>query len=466
MTTRPTDTIAQGDPESLLAPSAGTPRRLAVHPAISQPCQRDGYSERRLSSPGHTHFPARQMEATPGLTRIPESPLSIPNMPPQARSPFLVAQSQATDSCAAVAELHAAIWQEDLALVMFFCSSAYDLAIMAGEINRRFAGVPVIGCTSAGGFGPDFYGQYVLSGVSLGRAACCVATGSLHNLQTFQASQAQALVAGLYQTMERQLPAYAPSNCFAFQMIDGLSVREEPVTRAVQQALGVIPLVGGSAGDDMNFRQTRIFCDGAFHQDAAVLAMIHTELPFMTFMTQHFEPSGEALVVTAAEAERRVVREFNGLPAAEEYARCAGVPLTQLDAALFADRPMVVKIGDECYVRSIQRAFPDGSLAFYCAIEEGVVLRIAQGVDLLGGLTQQLEQIHKRIGPPALILGCECVLRRLEVERCGLIEPLQALFGRNHTIGFCTYGEQYRSLHLNQTMTGIAIGSGDAHGHT
>jgi hypothetical protein len=25
-------------------------------------------------------------------------------------------------------------------------------------------------------------------------------------------------------------------------------------------------------------------------------------------------------------------------------------------------------------------------------------------------------------------------------------------------VGFCTYGEQYMSMHVNQTFTGIAIG--------
>jgi len=33
------------------------------------------------------------------------------------------------------------------------------------------------------------------------------------------------------------------------------------------------------------------------------------------------------------------------------------------------------------------------------------------------------------------------------------------IFSRNNTVGFSTYGEQFHGVHVNQTLTGIAIGS-------
>ena len=33
------------------------------------------------------------------------------------------------------------------------------------------------------------------------------------------------------------------------------------------------------------------------------------------------------------------------------------------------------------------------------------------------------------------------------------------LYRRYNVVGFETYGEQYRSMHLNQTFTGLAIGA-------
>ena len=54
---------------------------------------------------------------------------------------------------AAVEELHAGLGQPDSSLVLFFCSSEYDRDALAAEMARLFAGVPVVGCTTAGEMG-------------------------------------------------------------------------------------------------------------------------------------------------------------------------------------------------------------------------------------------------------------------------------------------------------------------------
>ena len=59
-------------------------------------------------------------------------------------------QSCASDAREAAREFHAAVAQDNPTLVVFFCSSEYALDALADEINRLFAGVPVVGCTTAG----------------------------------------------------------------------------------------------------------------------------------------------------------------------------------------------------------------------------------------------------------------------------------------------------------------------------
>jgi len=378
---------------------------------------------------------------------------------------FRMMESCAVDTRVAVQEMYDGIVQEDISLVMFFCSNAYDLEVLAAELNRRFAGVPVMGCTSAGGYGPTAYGRQALTGVSFARNVCAASVAWVKDLQTFDALKASQLVSDLSHALACVAGRFDPEACFAFQLIDGISGREEVVTRAMQSALGKIPLVGGSAGDDMRFKKTRVFCDGAFHEAAAVLALVHTTLPFYTFMTEHFQPGEYRMVVTEADSPRRIVTELNGFPAVEEYARCVGVKPEMLNAGIFASCPVVVNIGERYYVRSIQRVVPGGGLAFFCAIEEGVVLRVATGLDLLAGLAEQFRVIQERVGPPGLVLGCECVLRKLEVQQRGIVVPMQQLLADNHAIGFCTYGEQYRGVHINQTLTGIAFGSREERPH-
>jgi hypothetical protein len=152
------------------------------------------------------------------------------------------------------------------------------------------------------------------------------------------------------------------------------------------------------------------------------------------------------------------VYEIDGRPAAEEYARLAGTTVADLGPMYFSAMPVVVLMGGGNYVRSIQQANPDGSLTFYCAIEEGLVLRVANGIDMVAGLERALAEMREAVGQPQLVLGCDCILRKLEAIQTGVVDRAEAVFLENNVVGFHGYGEQYRGVHVNQTLTGIAIG--------
>jgi hypothetical protein len=369
------------------------------------------------------------------------------------------AQSCALDAHQAVEEFHGAVAQPNMELVVFFCSSEYDLDVLASEMNRLFAGIQVVGCTTAGEIGPAGYHQHSLSGASFPASSCLAVSGRLDHLTQFNIARGHDFVQVLLQQLESKIPQAGPDNSFALLLIDGLSIREEPVAHALQYALGKIPLIGGSAGDDQKFEKTFIYSDGRFHPDSAALILINTTLPFRIFKTQHFVSTDKRLVVTEADTAKRIVKEINGLPAAEEYARLVGIDVHDLNPMRFATSPVVVMIDGMEYVRSIQKANDDGSLTFFCAIEEGLVLRVAHGVDLVNNLEQTFDKIRAEIGQPQLVFGCDCILRNLEISQNGLKDHVGDIFRYNNTVGFSSYGEQFRGVHINQTLTGIAIGT-------
>ncbi|MBI3430951.1 MAG: FIST C-terminal domain-containing protein [Hydrogenophilales bacterium] len=370
-----------------------------------------------------------------------------------------LSQSCAADARQAVREFHAAVAQPNLELVVFFCSGGYDLDAVAEEMSRLFAGTQVVGCTTAGEIGPDAYRQHSLTGASFAAGSCIAVAGRLAHLRRFDIVGGHAFAQNLLQQLESRAPEAGPDNSFAFLLIDGLSVREELVAHTLQYALGEIPLFGGSAGDDLKFAKTYVYSEGTFHSDCAVLILISTSLPFRMFKTQHFISTSERLVVTQSDPARRIVNEINGLPAAQEYARLVGIDVRDLNPMRFAAGPVVVTIGGTDYVRSIQKVNANGSLTFFCAIEEGLVLRVAHGVDLVENLEQTFEKIRAEIGPPQIVFGCDCILRNLEISQAGTKERVETIFRRNNTIGFNSYGEQFHGVHVNQTFTGIAIGT-------
>jgi hypothetical protein len=165
--------------------------------------------------------------------------------------------------------------------------------------------------------------------------------------------------------------------------------------------------------------------------------------------------------VTGADPDRRLVTEIDGWPAAEAYARLLGVDVTDLSPARFAARPMVVVIDGTDYVRSIQKANPDGSLTLFCSIEEGLVLRGATCGNLVQDLQLEFADIRATIGDTRVVIGCDCILRKVEVAQDGMTDRVERLFRDHNVVGFNSYGEQYRGVHVNQTLTGIAIGRVD-----
>ncbi|QMT59416.1 nitric oxide-sensing protein NosP [Legionella sp. PC997] len=370
-----------------------------------------------------------------------------------------IGQSAAKEPQTAVKEFHAAVCQPNMELVLFFCSSFYDLNAIANELNTLFPNVKVIGCTTAGEIGPNGYTDHTLSGVSFASDGFTAVAGYLNDLKNINYNKGQVFVNNLLQQLEARAPSTNSENSFAFLLVDGLSQREEQVTNILQDILGEIELFGGSAGDDLRFKKTWVFAEGAFHTDSVVLILVNTIYPFKLFKAQHFVCGNEKMVVTQADPEQRIVNEINGYPAVEEYARIVKTPVNELDPMQFSLTPLVIRINGVDYVRSIQKANPDGSLMFYCAIDNGLVFMAAHGIDLIKNVEQTFQEIQTSIGKPQLVLACDCILRNLEMQRQGLKEDVEKIFRNNNVVGFSTYGEQFKGIHINQTITGLAIGA-------
>jgi len=366
--------------------------------------------------------------------------------------------SLSTDPATAVRELHAAIFQPDTALAVFFCSSTYDLDALGAELHVRFPGVNLIGCTTAGEITPMGFQEGTICGFSIGGSGSRAAVTRIDCL-------GDCPISAGFTAAEELMARFAPgtdvaddTNTFGLLLIDGMSAREEVLLSTVHWGLGNIPLLGGSAGDDMRLTNTFLYHDGKFSSNTALLCLVHVEAPFRAFNTKHFRGTNEKLVVTKADPERRLVLELNAAPAAAEYARITGMDVRDLTPESTADRALMVKIGGEFYVRSIQKVGADGSLTFYSAIEQGVVLTLATPGDLLADLRDLFGKLRGEIGPPQLVIGFDCVLRRMEMERRQIRHIAGGLMAENNVIGFATYGEQYQAMHLNNTFTGVAIG--------
>lgn len=355
------------------------------------------------------------------------------------------------DPVEAVKELSCQVSQSGMTGFIFFCSPKYDLKKLGVAIKAKFD-CPAFGCTTAGEIlFSDGYIEDSIVGVSLASAELSIRTCLIDSLSFF-VREDDSILADTFSTIGNKEQA------FGLLFIDGHSMLEERAVAKLYKALNGISLIGGSAGDGLNFGNTWIYHDGEFHKDVAVLAVFETKLPFRLFKIQHFESTEEKLVITEADANTRTVTEINGLPAAEEYARIVGVDVKDLDPLIFASFPVLLKIGGGHYVRAIQKVNPDGGLLFYCAIDNGLVLSVGKSTELLTNLKSQLEEINHQVPNIKLMLGYDCILRRLEIMRRGELAQAKEILAPYRFIGFSTYGEQFNALHVNHTLTGMALG--------
>jgi len=345
-----------------------------------------------------------------------------------------------------------------LGFVLFFCSAEYDLPALGDALQQYFGGVRLVGCTSAGEITAQGYSRSCVSAIGFDHRSFSIACELIDEMERFSLIDAQQLVERLGSACRSNSLAPIKGHSFALTLLDGLSSREEQVLAALSAAFGSIPHFGGSAGDDNHLSDTHVYYDGRFHSGAAIVVLVNTWLDFEVFTTHHILPNGEKLVVTRADSNDRRVFELNAEPAAEEYARLIGVPVAELDHRLFAAHPLAVRINEQYYVRSIQKVNDDLSLTFYCAVENGIVLTAMQPGPLMPNLETLFRRLEQRLGPPLLTIGCDCFLRRLEIEANGASEQVSAFLRRQQVIGFNTYGEQFNGMHINQTFTGVAIG--------
>ncbi len=366
------------------------------------------------------------------------------------------AEVSSKDEQTAVAELAEKLHQDQMGGVIFFCSADYDLPKIAEFMNEAFS-CPVVGCTTAGEIGST-YGNGGIVGVSFSSEMFSFHTTLLESLDKIEFESMGSAVKNLKTGLEFS-DDFDPAKMFGFLLIDGLSIMEETVTAALYAALNGVNIIGGSSGDSLNFKETMVYADGRFVSNAAVLSLIETRLPFKTFKLQHFVPSDKEMVITEADSSRRIVYEIDGGPAAEEYAAIIGLQAEELTSQIFAMYPVMLQIGDDWYVRSIEKVNEDGSLTFFCAIDNGLPLTVAKGVGLVETLQQKVESIQKEFPSIELTLGCDCILRRLEINEKNKSAEVEAELNKINFLGFSTFGEQFNSIHVNQTLTGVVFGS-------
>lgn len=363
-----------------------------------------------------------------------------------------VAVSRAKTVEEAVKDVMSQITAETICFALAFVPDQLDPHELAQKLEAAAPNSSFFGCSTAGQISLSGYETDALVVIAFPRAhfRCSSALFKpLSPISIERVSEESRLLAARF-------PHTANWRRIALVIADGLSKKEDLLVAAISSGLGDIPVFGGSAGHGLAFDETLVLHGGKAHEDAALLLLIETDLTFHGLGFDHFLPTAEHMVVTHAIPEERVVLELNGVPAAQEYARYVGCGVDDLSPEVFAENPVLVRNGKSWHVRAIQQVVEDGGLSFLSAIDDGLVLTLGRGTEILNTLERGLEVQDQGVAPD-FILGFDCVLRRLEIDQKNLTGAVSDILKKHRVLGFNTYGEQHLGVHVNQTFVGVAF---------
>ena len=368
---------------------------------------------------------------------------------------FKSAYSTRTNVQEAVQDLKCQLVDFDTNLILFFASPAYDPAVLSAQMHQTFRETTTAGCTTSG---------EIISGRMLDQSVVAMAFSRsvtsdfklevVTHIRTDEHAVATAFTS-FEQHFGTSMDTMNPSEHVGIVLIDGISGCEEVINEKIGDATNVT-FVGGSTGDDLQFKATYVYAHGKAYEEAALLLLMKPTVPFSILKTQSFQESGQVLTVTETNEATREVLSFNGQPAPAAYAEALGVAKETLSDHVFKNPLGLVLAENEPFVRS-PRVVEEDRIFFYCNVKKGMDLSVLNSTDIVEDTKQALEGKIQEMNQVSGIINFNCILRTLDLKEQHRTQEYANLFTNIPTVGFSTYGESYIG-HINQTATMLLFG--------
>ena len=342
------------------------------------------------------------------------------------------------------------------AVVLYFASADYAPADLAAPLAAAFAEASVVGCSTAGEFTDLASGTHGVTAVALPAGIIGRHAAALGDLTTDAAIGTQDALRAVEAQLGTSLRSLDHETWLGFVLIDGMHGAEEVVNEQIGNAAPLLNVVGGSAGDDLAFNRTWVAVGDQVSWQGVACVIVEALVPFQVLKTCSFTPTDTVLRITKADVATRTVWEFDGRPALDVYAEALGMDPSTIDASAFLEHPVGLMIDGEPFIRSPQQIVGDKGIRFYCQILEGMDVELMQAGDLVADTAAALARIREHLGTPSGAVLFNCILRRLELDATGQMEPFVAALSGIPSAGFHTYGETWLG-HINQTLTGVVF---------
>jgi hypothetical protein len=351
-------------------------------------------------------------------------------------------------------------------LTLVFSSIRFADPQLLKSIRAVTEGVPLIGCTDAGGIGSSGPINHSVLVIGLRGSDMGFVTGVAYGISKDPEAAGKRLA--------QDLKAGEPGTVKAALIFpDGLGPNGTALVGGVQKGLGShIPIVGGSAGDNFYFQKTFQYFDDRVLTDSVPGALCYGQVAVGIGARHGWIPLGRPRQVTKASGE--VIYELDGKPAVKMYEQYLGSKQMRLSASLpgvTMSYPLgFSKNGADYLLRNAVRVGHQGSLICNGEFPEGCWVRL-----MIGGYESALTAAEEAaceataaIGrnrfKGALVFSSAGRQRMLGSECQGEIDVIRnSLGGVGVRLGgFYGYGEQAPSptgnVFHNESVVVMALG--------
>lgn len=242
-------------------------------------------------------------------------------------------------------------------------------------------------------------------------------------------------------------------NAFALLLCDGITEMEETIITTFYFTESNFKIIGGSAGDNLKFKETFIFLGSKRVHSAAIFFNVKNRTQIIK--ENIYIPIGKRLLVTESDVISRTVKTFNRVAASSEYAKALNIKEGELPN-YFMNNPLGKIYKDDIFIASPMKVNKDKSITFYSQLMANTFVEVLAPID---PIEQLKDTISKLSFKPSFLLSINCILRSLKFQKEGLWKSIdkEILSCCSNTTGFISYGEQFYKAHANQTMVMLAI---------
>lgn len=336
-------------------------------------------------------------------------------------------------------------------LAVAFCTVHYDEAAFVKGIREVVGDAPLMGGTSFGGILTP--GGYIHSDTGVGGVLLLSSPEMVFGVggadigEDVRAAGTKAVKAAIRQAGKKESDPVT-----ALYLIPPPGT-EERLIRGIQDVVGRVPLIGGSAASQGGEDPWKQFANDKVMVNGVVVGAIYSSLPFGASYTGAFKPTDKHGVITKVRDRRNLV-EINGRKALDVYAEWVGMKVDGLMGGEILLKSVPLPLGrrdvgaDHWWIMHPVNANEDGSIDTGSDMAEGMGVTLMQATldEVADGATQVVKLALADLdGEPGAVIVGHCGGRAMALGTETMVKvgkEIKAGLGDVPFIGWLTFGEQ------------------------